>query len=131
MKTCANCSQKVGNEVAICPNCGASLALQPINGSWVGCLFILITFLDVVGLPFALLGFWGAGEFQVRAPRFVAIVYYLNQIGLLAGMILYYREAVRRGMTPQNRNALLVATIISAIVLGVGTLCTSGMIAPY
>jgi len=66
-------------------------------------------------------------EFAVRPPVWGKLAYYGLQIGVLAFMIYYYRTAVKSSAGPQTQSALLVATVISALLLGLGTWCMSSV----
>lgn len=114
----------------MCPNCGA--AALPLGatatsrseaGCSVGCLPLLIAALDVFFVPFAFLMWFGAGDIGFRLPIWALIAYFALQGGLLAFLIYRYRAAVIEGIGPRTRGFLLTATIIAALLLGLGTAC--------
>lgn len=137
MKRCANCASGNADDAAMCANCGATLppSGSPQNkprdgGGWVGCLFVLVAVLDVLTLPFVLLSLWPVDDLQIGPPLWGRLAYFAFQAAILALMIYYHRTAVKRGAGEQTRSALVVATVISAIFLGLGTACTVSVFRP-
>lgn len=134
MKRCANCGRvSADDDAALCANCGQNLAAErtarksQAQSDLPGCIVILLAVVDVVVAAIVVTGLFGFRYPAVHAPLWGHLVFYAAQVAVLAAIILVCATALRRGPDPRTRLTLLAATIVAALILGLGTACDVGL----